>query len=119
MKSKSPYTSFSEEGPGIGKTYGDNVIEVDIKRLEADIAVGKISEVEVLRPEKVQAELQTKIDQAIKRFDENPIPKNQKRVDDAVRDLNNSVRDKEILIKGEISSEYFKVKATKSGYISK
>lgn len=114
MKSKSPYTSFSEEGPGIGKTYGDNVIEVDIKRLEADIAAGKISEVEVLRPEKVQAELQTKIDQAMKRFDENPTPKNQKRVDDAVRDLNNSVRDKEILIKGEIPSEYFKVKATKS-----
>lgn len=114
MKSKSPYTSFSEEGPGIGKTYGDNVIEVDIKRLEADIAAGKISEVEVLRPEKVQAELQTKIDQAMKRFEENPTPKNQKRVDDAVRDLNNSVRDKEILIKGEIPSEYFKVKATKS-----
>ncbi|KAA0129361.1 hypothetical protein FY557_05535 [Chryseobacterium sp. SN22] len=112
MKSKSPYTSFSEEGPGIGKTYGDNVIEVDIKRLEADIAAGKISEVEVLRPEKVQAELQTKIDQAMKRFEENPTPKNQKRVDDAVRDLNNSVRDKEILIKGEIPSEYFKVKAT-------
>jgi len=114
MKSKSPYTSFSEEGPGIGKTYGDNVIEVDIKRLEGDIAAGKISEVEVLRPEKVQAELQTKIDQAMKRFEENPTPKNQKRVDDAVRDLNNSVRDKEILIKGEIPSEYFKVKATKS-----
>ncbi|WP_228444734.1 hypothetical protein [Chryseobacterium shandongense] len=114
MKSKSPYTSFSEEGPGIGKTYGENVIEVDIKRLEADIAAGKISEVEVLRPEKVQAELQTKIDQAMKRFEENPTPKNQKRVDDAVRDLNNSVRDKEILIKGEIPSEYFKVKATKS-----
>lgn len=113
MKSKSPYTSFSDEGPGIGKTYGDNVIEVDIKRLEADIAAGKISEVEVLRPEKVQAELQAKIDQAMKRFEESPTPKNQKRVDDAVRDLNNSVRDKEILIKGEIPSEYFKVKSTK------
>jgi|GEM_PF-1049910 len=114
MKSKSPYTSFSDEGPGIGKTYGDNVIEVDIKRLEADIAAGKISEVEVLRPEKVQAELQAKIDQAVKRFEESPTPKNQKRVDDAVRDLSNSVRDKEILIKGEIPSEYFNVKSTKS-----
>lgn len=114
MKSKSPYTSFSDEGPGIGKTYGDNVIEVDIKRLEADIAAGKISEVEVLRPEKVQAELQAKIDQAVKRFEESPTPKNQKRVDDAVRDLNNSVRDKEILIKGEIPSEYFNVKSTKN-----
>lgn len=114
MKSKSPYTSFSDEGPGIGKTYGDNVIEVDIKRLEADIAAGKISEVEVLRPEKVQAELQAKIDQAMKRLEENPTPKNQKRVDDAVRDLNNSVRDKEILIKGEIPAEYFNVKSTKN-----
>ena len=114
MKSKSPYTSFSDEGPGIGKTYGDNVIEVDIKRLEADIAAGKISEVEVLRPEKVQAELQAKIDQAVKRFEESPTPKNQKRVDDAVRDLNNSVRDKEILIKGEIPAEYFNVKSTKN-----
>lgn len=114
MKSKSPYTSFSDEGPGIGKTYGDNVIEVDIKRLEADIAAGKISEVEVLRPEKVQAELQAKIDQAVKRFEESPTPKNQKRVDDAVRDLSNSVRDKEILIKGEIPAEYFKVKSTKN-----
>lgn len=114
MKSKSPYTSFSDEGPGIGKTYGDNVIEVDIKRLEADIAAGKISEVEVLRPEKVQAELQAKIDQAMKRLEESPTPKNQKRVDDAVRDLNNSVRDKEILIKGEIPSEYFNVKSTKN-----
>ncbi|MBO9690462.1 hypothetical protein [Chryseobacterium sp.] len=114
MKSKSPYTSFSDEGPGIGKTYGDNVIEVDIKKLEADIAAGKINDVEVLRPEKVQAELQAKIDQAMKRFEESPTPKNQKRVDDAVRDLNNSVRDKEILIKGEIPSEYFNVKSTKN-----
>ncbi|RTZ46203.1 hypothetical protein EJ377_17360 [Chryseobacterium arthrosphaerae] len=50
----------------------------------------------------------------MKRFEESPTPKNQKRVDDAVRDLNNSVRDKEILIKGEIPSEYFNVKSTKN-----
>ncbi|UEQ78219.1 hypothetical protein [Chryseobacterium arthrosphaerae] len=119
MKSKSPYTSFSDEGPGIGKTYGDNVIEVDIKRLESDIAAGRITEVEVLRPEKVQAELQDKIDQAMKRFEESPTPKNQKRVDDAVRDLKNSVRDKEILIKGEIPAEYFNVKSTKNNIFEK
>ena len=118
-KSKSPYTSFSEEGPGIGKTYGDHVIEVDIKRLEADIAAGKINEVEVLRPEKVQAELQAKVDEAMNRFEKYPSSDNQKRVNNAVRDLNNSVRDKEILIKGEIPSEYFNVKSTKNNIFEK
>lgn len=117
-KSKSPYTSFSEEGPGIGKTYGEHVIEVDIKKLEADIAAGKINDVEVLRPEKVQAELQAKIDEAMNKFEKNPSADNQKRVDNAVRDLNNSVRDKEILIKGEIPSEYFNVKSTKNSISS-
>ncbi|MET3535996.1 hypothetical protein [Chryseobacterium limigenitum] len=108
-KSDSPYTSFSEGKPGVGKKYGDNVIEVDIKKLEADIANGKVKDVEVLRPEKVQAELQGKVDAAKSRYDANPTPKNMERLQNAQRDLDNTIRDREVLIKGQIPAEYIKV----------
>ncbi|MBK1895148.1 hypothetical protein [Chryseobacterium paridis] len=108
-KSDSPYTSFSEGKPGVGKTYGDHVIEVDIKRLEADIANGKLKDVEVLRPEQVQAELQSKVDAAKARYDANPTPKNAERLQNAQRDLDNTIRDREVLIKGQVPAEYIKV----------
>ncbi len=110
MKSDSPYTSFSEEAPGVGKSYGDKVVEVDIGRLESDIKSGKVTDVEVYRPEQVQAELKSKVDTAQQRYDANPNPKNQERLDNAVRDLQNSTRDKEVLIKGTIPPEYIDIK---------
>ncbi len=108
-KSDSAYTSFSEGAPGIGKKYGNNVIEVDIKNLEADIQSGKVKDVEVLRPDKVQAELQSKIDAAQQKYNNNMSEANLKKLEAAKQDLSHAVRDSEILIKGEIPSEYIKV----------
>jgi hypothetical protein len=108
-KSNSPYTSFSEGKPGIGKKYGDNVIEVDIKKLEADIASGKVKDVEVIRPKEVQAELQRKIDAAQQKYDNNPTENNAKRLEATKQDLEHARRDAEVLVKGEVPSEYIKV----------
>jgi outer membrane lipoprotein SlyB len=108
-KSDSPYTSFSEGKPGIGKKYGENIIELDINTLKKDIANGKVKDVEIIRPEEVQSELQSKLDEAKQRHESNPTEKNLERVEAAQRDLNNATRDRETLIKGEVPSKYIKV----------
>ena len=111
-KSDSPYTSFSQEGPGVGKTYGDNVIELDVEKLEVDIQTGKVKDVEVVRPDKIQQELQANIDQKQAKYDANPSKKNKDKLDSAKRDLENTTRDKEVLVKGEVPAEYIQVYPT-------
>jgi hypothetical protein len=108
-KSDSPYTSFSEGKPGIGKKYGDNVIELDVKKLEGDIANGKVKDVEVIRPKEVQSELQKKIDSAEQKYNNNPTENNLKRLEAAKQDLEHAQRDAEVLVKGKIPAEYIKV----------
>ena len=99
LEKLSPYTSLSEEAPGVGKTYGDQVIELDIGRLETDINNGVVKDVEILSPSQVQSELQGKVDLTQNRYDQNPSRKNLDRLESSQRDLTNATRDQEVLIK--------------------
>ena len=108
VKDNSPYTSTSSEGSGTAKTYGDNSIEIDTKRLQQDIDAGKVKDVEIIPPKKVQTELQNKVDASQKRYDNNPSPRNEIRLERAQGDLDNAIRDNETLIKGTIPSDYIK-----------
>ncbi|MER7175642.1 hypothetical protein ABT367_29905, partial [Streptomyces mesophilus] len=52
-KQNSQFTSFAPKD-GTGKIYGEQEVSIDYRRLEADIASGKVRDVQVLRPEQIQ-----------------------------------------------------------------
>jgi hypothetical protein len=54
VKGDSSYTSFLTEGPG-AKSYGPKQVQLDVHRLKADAASGKLSGVSVMTPKEVQA----------------------------------------------------------------
>ncbi len=89
--------------------YGDHTVRVDRTRLEADIAAGRLDGVEVLTPRQVQDALQTRIDQAQKRFDANPSDANSRRLDRAKEDLLNALSDSEYLVRGVVPADYVEV----------
>lgn len=124
-KNSSPYTSLmTEEAGTVGKAYGPQEIEVDMPRLQADIAAGALPGVEVITP----AQLQTMIRDDIQRikpgfdpdaaladpagfsehvkakgFSKNATDKLERRL----LALSNTTRDEEYLVKGTIPSQYF------------
>jgi hypothetical protein len=108
-KSNSQYTSTtSVDGNTTSsvKNYGENTIEINTKRLQQDIDAGKVKDVEVIPPKRVQAELQNNVDQAQVRYDVNTSPKNAQKLERAKQDLEHAIRDNECLIKGCVPSEY-------------
>ncbi len=52
-KESSQFTSFAPKD-GTGKVYGAQEVSIDYRRLQADIDAGKVSNVEILRPEQIQ-----------------------------------------------------------------
>ncbi|WP_254402409.1 hypothetical protein [Streptomyces sp. AC555_RSS877] len=52
-KESSQFTSFAPRD-GTGKVYGAQEVSIDYRRLQADIDAGKVSNVEILRPEQIQ-----------------------------------------------------------------
>lgn len=110
-KSNSQYTSTTavdgNTTSGV-KNYGENTIEIDTKRLQQDINAGKVNDVEIIPPKRVQAELQNDVDQIQIRYDANPSPKNAQKLERAKQDLENATRDNECLIRGCVPSEYIK-----------
>lgn len=105
MKSKSPYTSFSE-GAGTGKSYGQQKLEIDLKQLRHDIEKGEIKDVEIVEHDELVMHLQQAIENANLRYTENPSPKNLERLERARADLTNATRDREILVKGIVPAKY-------------
>jgi len=61
-KHDSPYSSFTSPGARAAVDFGDSVIEVDIVRLQADVDAGRIHDVEILPPHRVQAAIQADAD---------------------------------------------------------
>jgi hypothetical protein len=61
-KHDSPYSSFTAPGARAAVDFGDSVIEVDIVRLQADIDAGRVHDVEILPPHRVQAAIQADAD---------------------------------------------------------
>jgi hypothetical protein len=61
-KDDSPYSSFTAPGARAAVDFGGSVIEVDIVRLQADIDAGRLTDVEILPPHRVQAVIQADAD---------------------------------------------------------
>ena len=61
-KDDSPYSSFTAPGARAAVDFGGSVIEVDIVRLQADIDAGRLTDVEILPPHRVQAAIQADAD---------------------------------------------------------
>ncbi|MFJ9180087.1 toxin glutamine deamidase domain-containing protein [Streptomyces sp. NPDC102360] len=123
-KSDSPYTSLSSEGAN-AKAFGSNRIRIDLDRLEQDIAAGRVQDVEVYSPEKVQSSIQENADRIAGRPVDLTVPpgtsKSQaqemartqglsnakaKRIAQRMIDMMNTRRDEEWLIKGVVPSNY-------------
>ena len=109
-KSDSPYTSFSEEGTGNPKNYGDKEIIVDRGRLSRDIESGKVKDVEIIQNKELLRMHDEAIAKAQERYNANPTPKNLERLNRAQMDKQNSIRDNEVLIKGVVPKKYIKTK---------
>jgi hypothetical protein len=88
------------------QSYGNQEIEIDTGRLQADIDAGLVDGVSIKTPQQVQNDLQGAIDNAQVRFDNNPSRNNADRLDRANQDLSNAARDGECLISGCIPSDY-------------
>ena len=99
---------MSDNG-AVANRYGDHTIQVNRTQLEADIAAGKVEGVEVLSPAQVQEALQSRIDRAQRRFDDNPSAANTGSLDRALEDLENAKRDAEYLIRGTVPAGYVTV----------
>jgi hypothetical protein len=61
-KGDSPYSSFTAPGARTAVDFGGSVIEVDVVRLQADIDAGRVADVEILPPHRVQAAIQADAD---------------------------------------------------------
>lgn len=109
-KSDSPYTSFSEEGTGNPKNYGDKEITVDRGRLSRDIESGKVKDVEIIENKDLLRIHDETIAKAQERYNANQTPKNLERLNRAQMDKQNSIRDNEVLIKGVVPKKYIKTK---------
>ncbi|WP_206759013.1 hypothetical protein [Anabaena azotica] len=127
-KGDSPYTSFMVESGGVAKAYGAFEVELDLPRLQADIASGKLKNVEVLAPEKISGMIKEEIAQIATSFNKNidvdtAIAKGPQGIPDYVASLGlskkqssklvrklqayyNTTRDSEYLIKGTIPATY-------------
>jgi hypothetical protein len=89
------------------KYYGSTQIVINARDLQRDINAGRvIQNVEIVPPQSVQAELQTKIDAAQARYDRVPSPENEKRLITAQTDLANAIRDGECLIRPCVPAPY-------------
>ncbi|SFG82775.1 filamentous hemagglutinin [Duganella sp. CF458] len=90
------------------KDFGKQQIEINARDLQRDINSGDVQSGKVVSPQKVQAELQEKVDQAQARYDANPTEKNEKRLREATRDLGNAKRDGECLVSPCVPAPYIK-----------
>jgi len=90
------------------KSYGKDVIKINTRKLQEDIDKGILKDIEIITPKKIQEELQTKIDKAEERYNNNPTNNNTKKLTKAQTDLKNTQRDNECLIKGCVPKDYIK-----------
>lgn len=121
QKQNSPYTSFSPGEHQGAKPYGKFEMEVNRTKLEQDIQAGKVHGVEVLDNAKVQDSIRQDIEKNTGVKVSSPVPHD--KIDDFVKDqglgkkkseklqnrmqaLANTHRDQEVLVKGEIPTEY-------------
>jgi hypothetical protein len=120
-KDDSPYSSFTAPGARAAVDFGGSVIEVDIVRLQADIDAGRVADVDILAPHRVQAAIQADADRIAGRPVDLYVRKG--RIPDAARsygldaeataalrqrmiDMANAQRHHEWMIRGVVPSRY-------------
>ncbi|MEO8701021.1 MAG: DUF4157 domain-containing protein [Kofleriaceae bacterium] len=126
-KENSPYISFMTVEGGVAKAYGAQEIELNVPKLKAAIAAGKVTGVEIVEPHAVQAAIHAEINKVVPGVDiasatsKGPegigeyieanhaaLGKTKKeKLARALVALFNTTRDGEWLIKGEIPHDYF------------
>ncbi len=105
---RTPYISTTDpEFSTTPKNYGSDRIRIDSKQIQHDIETGKLKNVEVITHQEIVDHLQKRVVQAQVRYNKNPNDINTRRLNDAKKDLFNTKRDGEVLIKGSIPPEYF------------
>ncbi|MGF1688785.1 hypothetical protein L4C36_19215 [Photobacterium japonica] len=108
-KSNSQYTSTTAISDGVeAKYYGKERIVIDTEKLQVDIDIGKVHDVEIVTPERVQSELKKEITKAQERYNAHSSPKNLDKLMRATVYLEHAIRDNECLIKGCIHKKYIK-----------
>ena len=120
-KDDSPYSSFTAPGARAAVDFGGSVIEVDIVRLQADVDAGRVADVDILAPHRVQAAIQADADRIAGRPVDLYVRKG--RIPDAARsygldaeataalrqrmiDMANAQRHHEWMIRGVVPSRY-------------
>jgi len=120
-KDDSPYSSFTAPGARAAVDFGGSVIEVDIVRLQADIDAGRVPDVDIVAPHRVQAAIQADADRIAGRPVDLYVRKG--RIQDAARsygldaeataalrqrmiDMANAQRHHEWMIRGIVPSRY-------------
>ncbi len=83
--------------------------------MQRDIDNGKVKDVEILNHDQLMDIHQQNVDAAQNAYDANPTSKNQKVLEDAQRTRDYSARDREVLIKGTVPSEYVTQPGAKPG----
>ncbi|WP_258052818.1 hypothetical protein [Streptomyces sp. Ru73] len=126
-KEASQFTSFAPRD-GTGKVYGAHEVSVDYRRLQADIDAGRVRDVEIWRPERIQQDIAGEINKAagkevdvpadLKPSDTDAVTRFVKelglsksktsKVQRRVMALLNTRRDGEWLISGIVPKEYVK-----------
>jgi hypothetical protein len=90
------------------KVYGNTEVVVETRQIQRDLNAGNLPQgtTEVIPPVEVQTSLQSALDKAQKRFDNNPSDNNTKSLEKAKADIANSIRDGECLIQGCAPAAY-------------
>jgi hypothetical protein len=107
-KNNAPTTSTSELGENTPRDYGSDQIEVNTGQLQRDINDGKLSDVSIIPNQQIRDQLQSKVDTAQNRYNENPSKTNTRALEKAKRNFNNASQDNECLLVGCIPKDYIK-----------
>lgn len=123
-KGDSPYTSFMAEEGRVAKAYGAQEVELNVPKLQADIASGKLTGVEVLTPPEIESMIRADIQRVAPGVDADAaVAGGPAQIEEFVASQNlsrsksvqlarrllalyNTTRDGEYLIKGIIPPEY-------------
>ena len=109
--SKSPYISTTDlTVSNSPKHYGNQAISIKTRKLQIDIDAERIRDVEIITHDELVSQFTNKVQQVQIRYTNNPTPKNLRALNRANSDLQNIIRDGEVLIKGIVPKKYINYK---------
>ncbi|MGU8023814.1 hypothetical protein ACS60C_03620 [Streptococcus suis] len=109
--SKSPYISTTDlTVSNSPKHYGNQAISIKTRKLQIDIDAERIRDIEIITHDELVSQFTNKVQQVQIRYTNNPTPKNLRALNRANSDLQNIIRDGEVLIKGIVPKKYINYK---------